>query len=385
MARHAAALHQKKPAGLLQMLSKLHSIKIGGGPDGPENLRIPKRDLSYLISNLAMLVGNGLALPSALATLEEEGTLSRHYELLNSLRRKIEAGESFSAALTYFPGVFNELMVHQIRVGERSGTMAHTLNRISSQLERSNELRAVIIKRLSYPGVVLVAGTCVVIFMLAFIIPVFQETYDKAKIPLPFITQSMIVGSDILLEYGWMMLLAAIATYIGWRKVRNRPAVAHWVDGTILKIPIVGDWFRDMAVHQFIQVLNTMMESGFKVSDALAISADSVHNAEVRGAVEDLKLAVNRGERLSHELERHDHLFPPIVSQLVIIGESTGKLAETTAQVEVHLQRQIEKKTDVIVGTIEPVLTIGMAVAIGIILLSIYLPMFDMINVVGTK
>ncbi len=385
MARHAAALPRKQSAGFLQMLSKLHSIKIGGGPGGPENLRISNRDLSYIISNLAMLVGNGLALPRALSTLEEERSLRRYFDLISSMRQRIEAGESFSATLTYFPTVFSELMVQQIKVGERSGTMAETLQRIATQLERSNQLRSTIIKRLSYPGVVLCAGTCVVTFMLAFIIPVFQETYDKAKIPLPFITQSMIVGSDILLEYGWIVALVAIGSYLIWRQVRHRPAIACWVDGTILRIPLVGDWFRDIAVHQFIQVLSTMMESGFKVADALEISAGSVRNAEVRMAVQDLKTAVNRGERLSREIERHDHLFPPIVSQLVIIGESTGKLIETTSQVETHLQRQIEKKTDVIVGTIEPVLTIGMAVAIGFILLSIYLPMFDMINVIGTK
>jgi len=302
------------------MLSKLHSIKIGGGSNEPEKLSVSKRDLSYIVSNLAMLVGNGLALPRALATLEEERTLHRYFDLLSTLRRKIEAGESFSAALTHYPGVFSDLMVHQVRVGERSGTMAHTLQRIARQLERSNQLRSVIIKRLSYPGVVLCAGTCVVIFMLAFIIPVFQETYDKAKVPLPFITQSMIVGSDILLEYGWIAALAIMAAFFTWRRVRNRPAIARWVDGAILRIPLLGDWFRDIAVHQFVQVLSTMMESGFKVADALAISAGSVKNEEVRKAVDDLKTAVNRGERLSHELECHDKLFPPIVSQLVIIG-----------------------------------------------------------------
>ncbi len=370
--------------GLLDLLTRLHSIKIGGGADEPEKRRIPRRDLSFLMANLASLVGNGLALPRALAALAEENSLRRYSDLLHALRRKIEAGELFSAALAAYPGCFSALMVHQVRVGERSGTMAETLLRIASQLERSNQLRGMIIKRLSYPLIVLVAGIGVVTFMLLFIVPVFQETYDKSNIPLPLVTQLLVAGADFMLMYGWTVPVSVALVVFLTRRLRRNEGFARSTDRMLLQLPLLGDWFRDMAVYQFMQVLGTMMESGFKLVDALNVSAESVSNREVAGAVEQLRSAVTRGERLSRELERHGDLFPPVVSQLVIVGEKTGRLSTTTAHVAEHLRRQIERKTDVLIGTIEPVLTIGMAAAIGFVLMAIYLPMFDMINVVGT-
>lgn len=375
----------ERRGGPLQWLARLHSIKLGGGGSNPATRKTPRKELIFIVSNLATLVGNGLSLPKALATLAAEPSLRSHAPMLDSIRRKIEAGETFSNALAAYPGTFSDLMVYQVRVGERSGTVAETLVRIAEQLEKHNRIRSVVIKRLSYPLVVVVAGVIVVGFMLGFIVPVFQETYAKAHIPLPFITRMLMAVADVMVAYGWMIPLAAVAFVFGWRRLRASAAWGPRVDRLLLRLPIVGDWFRDVAVLQFIDVLGTMLDSGFKVVDALGVSAGSVRNAAVRRAVEQLKAAVTRGEKLSRELEKHAGLFPPVISQLVIVGEQTGKLAHTARQVSEHLQRQIERKTDVMVGTIEPVLTVGLATAIGFVLLAIYLPMFDMINVIGTK
>lgn len=381
----STATIEKRGAGVGDWLARLHSIKLGGGGSNPATRKTPRRDLLFIVSNLATLVGNGLSLPKALATLATEQSLRQHADMLESIRRKVEAGESFSAALAAYPGTFNELMVYQVRVGERSGTVAEALVRISEQLEKHNKIRSVVIKRLSYPLVVVVAGVLVVGFMLGYIVPVFQETYEKAHIPLPFITRLLMAVAAVLASYGWMIPLLVVGLVFAWRRARASAVWGPKVDRMLLRLPIVGSWFRDVAVLQFIDVLGTMLDSGFKVVDALGPAAGSVRNAAVRKAVEQLKAAVTRGERLSRELERHAALFPPVISQLVIVGEQTGKLAQTARQVSEHLERQIERKTDVMVGTIEPVLTVGLATSIGFVLLAIYLPMFDMINVIGTK
>jgi type IV pilus assembly protein PilC len=132
-----------------------------------------------------------------------------------------------------------------------------------------------------------------------------------------------------------------------------------------------------------MEVLGSLMEAGFTLADALGETVQSVQNRAVRQSVRDLQSAVRRGERFSRELERHGDMFPPIVSQLVIIGEQTGKLAGATSHICAHLQREIQRKTNLFVGALEPTLTIVLAAAVAMILLAIYLPMFDMINTIS--
>jgi len=147
-----------------------------------------------------------------------------------------------------------------------------------------------------------------------------------------------------------------------------------------LRWPLFGNFFRDLAVLQFMDVLGNLLESGYTVVEALGGSVDAISNRAVRKSVAELQSAVTRGERFSRELDRQGDLFPPVVSQLVIVGEKTGNLAKASNFIREHLRREIERTTNILVGTIEPILTIGMACMIGMILLAIYLPMFDMIG-----
>jgi len=380
--QHASTQTANASAGSLSWLTKLHSIKLGGGSD---KVKLKRRDLSFILGNLATLVENGVSLPKALATLAQERSLQRFSGLIDTLRRKVEMGESFSTALGAYPDTFNSLIVNQIRVGERSGTIGETLLRITTQLEQANQLRAKIIKRLSYPMIVVVAGMLVITFMLVFIIPVFEETYNKARLPLPTSTKILIAAGDAVTKYGLAFPAVAFAVVIGYTRLRRNPMLAYKMDRIVLRLPILGEWLRDVAVLQFTEVLHTMMESGFKLIDALAVSTDSIGNCAVRRSVQRLQEAIRRGERLSRELDRHGDMFPPVVSQLVIVGEQTGKLSKATGHIREHLRKQIERKAELAVATIEPFLTIGMAVGIGLILLAIYTPMFGMVDVVDTS
>ena len=379
----AAKRKKYKPKGFAGLIYTLQNVKIGGGGSSDGAFKIPRRDLTFILSNLATLVHNGVSLRKAVYTLAQEKALFKYHDMLETILHKLEAGESFSSTLACYPSTFNELIVHQIRVGERSGTVAETLRRIVEQVEKGNKLRTMIVKRLSYPAIVTCAGGGVIIFMMLFIVPVFQKTYADAKVPLPFITQSLINVSEFLFSYGWIIPVVLVGGFFGIKKLRERESFALRMDTALLQTPLLGNWLRDIAVLQFMDVMCTMMESGFRVVEALAASQKSIGNRAVRSAVGDLRDAVLRGEKFSREIDRHDELFPPVVSQLVIVGEQTGRLGATTGHIRSFLEEQIERKTEIAVGTIEPVMTIGMAVAIGAILLAVYLPMFDMINVVN--
>ena len=348
----------------------------------PGQQKLKDRDLVFILRNLSTLTDSGVSLPKALGTLAEEKALEKHRDMLHSIRRHLENGESFSAALAHFGATFDTVMVNQIKVGERSGTLGETLTTIARHREDSHRLRAEIVRKLAYPILLVVMGAAVITFLLTYVIPVFQKTYDDAHVALPFITKMLIALGAITKSYGWIVLVLAAAVVLVIRQLRKRPDFAYRMDASILRSPVFGNWLRDIAVLQLMEVLGSLMDAGYNLAEALGEAAQAVGNRAIRQSVRDLENAVCRGEKFSRELERHGDTFPPIVSQLVIVGEQTGTLARATSHIRDHLQREIERKTNLFVGTIEPTLTISLAGAIAAILLAIYLPMFDMVNTI---
>ncbi len=373
-ARHTAARQQSS------LLEKLHGIKFGGDASDPAKMKVRLRDLKFLLGNLAMLLENGLPLSKALSTLARERSMRRHAKMLGIIRRKVEAGTSFSSTLASFPKVFNTLTIHQVRVGERSGTIPATLRRLNEQLEKRGELRGKILKKLSYPILVMAAGTGLVVFMLTVVVPQFEGVYANSGAQLPAITRIVNATSKFLAAYGWVLLPFPPALYFATRWTRRKPALALKMDALLLRLPLIGQWLRDIAVHQFMDAFCIMLESGFVPADAIGASIDAVGNREVRQAAQELRAGIVRGERISAELDKRHDVFPPTMSQLVIMGEQTGNLAAATRGVQDYLRRQIEARLNAVLGSIEPVLTISMAAVIGCIVLAIYMPMFGMFD-----
>jgi type IV pilus assembly protein PilC len=372
-------------AGMLAVKSFFGWQRSAGAPGKPakKGRRLKPNDLTNILRNLATLVGNGVPLPKALATLAQEDSLAKHHEVLNAVRRKVETGAAFSIALAECLDVCDNITTSQIRVGERAGTLAETLQHLAETRDKAGELRGQVIKKLAYPGMLVVLGSGLITFLLMYVVPVFEQTYADAKVPLPFVTKALICFGSLAKQYLWMIAAAAVLGAVALKQLRKKQQFAARMDLSLLRAPLIGKWLRDMAVLQVMDVLNNLMTAGFTLAESLRQTADSVSNRAVRQGVRNLQQAVERGERFSRELERQQDLFPPIVNQLVIVGESTGQLTKATLDICNHLRREIERKTNIMVGALEPILTISLAAAIAVILLAIYLPMFDMVNTVS--
>jgi type IV pilus assembly protein PilC len=356
----------------------------GGWPrltSGAKTLK--PHEFTFILRNLATLVGNGVPLPRALATLAQEDALARHREVLDALRRKVETGAPLSSALLEVPGVCDRLTASQIRIGERAGALAEALAHLAERREKSRELRSQIIKKIAYPGMLVVLGSGLITFLLLYVVPVFEQTYAEARVPLPFVTQMLIGVGAIAQEYFLAALAFAAGGVLVLAQIRRNESIAARMDQLLLRLPMIGRWLRDIAVLQQMDALNTLMTAGFTLPEALRQTAESIDNRAMRRGVRSLVAAVERGERFSREIERLHELFPPIVNQLVVVGESTGQLTKATSDICEHLRREIDRKTTLMVGALEPLLTISLAAAIAVILLAIYLPMFDMVNAVA--
>ncbi|MCD0461730.1 type II secretion system F family protein [Roseiconus lacunae] len=366
-------------ASLASVFKSLHEIKFGADP----SRRFKSKDLVLLMRNLTTLVSNGVSLAHAIETVSKDRSMAKYHTILRSLSRHLQSGESLSSAMNQYPEAFSEILVSQISVGEMSGHLDKTLSRITEQLEQSSSQKAYILKKLTYPALLLVAGIGSVAFMLTNVIPTFQKMYDDAGATLPWVTQFLIDLSQFLTGNG-MVIVALLSTVsAGIYSAFRHPKTRRSIDECFVKLPLIGDWFRKFAVLQFSEVLGNLMESGFTVAEALPSSARAVSNQYVREKIQSLHSAVRRGERFSVAIEREGDLFPEVVKQLVIVGERTGRLAPVTRQIRKHLRQDVQTTTDAIVAAIEPVLTMGLAVVVGGILLAVYLPMFDLIGKVG--
>ncbi|MCC9601559.1 type II secretion system F family protein [Stieleria sp. JC731] len=333
--------------------------------------------------NLTTLVSNGVSLAHALETVAQDRSMVKYHAILKSLSRHLKSGESLSSAMNQFPVAFNEILVSQISVGEMSGNLDQTLSRITEQLEQSSNQKAYVLKKLTYPALLLVAGTGSVAFMLTNVIPTFQKMYDDAGAKLPWVTQALIDLSGVLIDYSILITIAigALGTLV-FSAFKNSTS-RRKIDEFLIKCPLIGEWFRKFAILQFSEVLGNLMESGFTVAEALPSASRAISNRHVRERIQSLYTAIRRGEKFSNAIEREGELFPAVVKQLVIVGERTGRLAPVTRQIRKHLRQDVQSTTDAIVAAIEPILTMGLAVAVGGILLAVYLPMFDLIGKVG--
>ncbi|CAK9037527.1 Type IV pilus assembly protein PilC [Durusdinium trenchii] len=345
--------------------------------------RLKTAHVTYVFRHLSTLLENGVSLPKALATLSEEQATEGYRSMLESLRKRLENGESFSAALGHYPGTFDAVLISHVKVGERAGNLGESLRHLAEHREKAGKLKGEIIKKLAYPAMLVIAGSAIITFLLTYVVPVFQETYSNAKVPLPAITQALIAVGVFARKY---LLFAAAGVFLlvfAVRQLRRNTDFAARMDEAILNLPGVGPWLRDVALLQMMEVLGELLNAGFTLAEALGEAAESVTNRSGKQRVRELQRAVVRGERFSREMERHSTFFPPMVSQLVIIGEQTGRLTRSTRHICDHLRAEIERKANVFVAAIEPILTISLAAAVAAVLMAIYLPMFDMINTVG--
>lgn len=341
------------------------------------------KQITYLFEHLSTLLQNGVSLPRSLATLAEEEGADSYRQMIESLRKRLENGESFSGALAHYPGSFDAVLVSQVKVGERAGNLGEALQHVAEQREKAGKLKSEIIKKLAYPIMLVVVGAGVITFLLTYVVPVFEETYRSARVPLPAITQALIAVGSFAKSYLIYVAGGVFLTVFGIGQMRRNPEVASRMDEAVLNLPVLGNWLRDVALLQMMEVLGDLLQAGFTLAEALGEAADSVSNRSAKMRVYELQKAVVRGEKFSREMESHAAFFPPMVSQLVIIGEQTGKLTRSTRHISEYLTREIERKANIFVAAIEPILTISLAAAVAAVLMAIYLPMFDMINTVG--
>jgi|tagenome__1003787_1003787.scaffolds.fasta_scaffold20985068_4 type IV pilus assembly protein PilC len=343
--------------------------------------RIKLKDVSVFSRQFATMINSGLSMLRSLYILAEQTESKPLAAVVSQVRVDVERGSSLSAALAKHPKAFNRLYVAMVRAGEAGGVLDSVLQRLATTIEKQVELRRKVKSAMTYPAVVSCLVLLLVTAMLLFVIPMFQGIYGQLGGKLPVPTQILINISSIVRNLWYIVFAAEIAAVWGFRRwINSEEGRKRW-DAIKLKMPVFGGLAKKTALARFGRTLSALVRSGVPILESLDIVCETSGNWVVSEAVRDTQQQVKRGEPLSKRLEEHD-VFPPMVVQMMAVGEETGALDEMLDKIADFYDQEVEATVNALTSMIEPILIVIMGVVIGGMIISLYLPMFDVINLI---
>jgi type IV pilus assembly protein PilC len=377
----SAAREQLQTRGLLpQSLAE----RTAAGERGPASAfkKVKPKSLQVFARQFATMIGAGVSVVQALVTLEEQTDDKYLAEVIADVRSDVEGGVILSRALARHPKVFNRLFVAMVEAGESSGTLDTVLDRVAVQIEKETQIKRRIKSALVYPIVVISFAFLVLTFMLLFIIPVFVNVFDSLDGELPKLTQFVMHASYAMRHY-WFIIFPAIALMIfAFRRLKRTERGRQVWDRFKLKIPMrVGDVVHKIALARFSRTLSTLVSSGVDIIKALEITGATAGNWVVEKSLADIRTRVHEGVPISQPLQE-DPVFPPMVGQMVKIGEETGELDGMLGKVADFYEDEVDTSIKSLTSIIEPILMIGVGIMVGTIVIAMYLPMFKMLTLI---
>jgi type IV pilus assembly protein PilC len=348
-------------------------------------LRKPKvklKDLAIFSRQFATMINSGLSLLRTLNILSEQTENTTLAETIASLRDDVERGSSLSASMTKHPKVFTPLFVAMVRAGETGGQLDTVLARVADNYEADYKLRQKVKAAMTYPVVVAGIAMILVVVMLLFIVPTFAGMFEGLGGQLPLPTQILVNLSNSAKFIVPIAVAAAIVGTIAYKRTRRSSADFRLTTDKIkLKIPIFGDLFQKVALSRFTRTLALLLRAGVPVLQALDIVAESTGNEVLARAAGDVKESVRSGESMSAPLTRHD-IFPPMVVQMIAVGEDTGALDAMLDKISDFYDQEVESTTESLTSLIEPIMIAVLGGIVGAMVIALYMPMFKIFDLI---
>lgn len=340
---------------------------------------LKQKDFTVFLRQFATLLEAGILLINALELLAEQTESNALKEALETISEEVQEGQSLSEGMGQYPELFPTLLVQMIRSGEVSGNLQEVLDRMATYYEKQQVLREKISTALTYPLVVSIFAILITIFLLLFIVPIFGDMYASMGEELPLITKIVLGLSSFIQNYWWVFLLVALFLVWGFRKMRKEDAGNRLIDYVSLKLPVLGDFIQKAVLARMTQTLSSLINSSVPILQAVEVTSEVVGNQIVKDILLESRDALERGESLAKPMEE-SWVIPPLIIQMIHVGEESGALDEMLGRVATIYDREINEASDKLQSLIEPVLIIFLAVIIGIIVLSIVVPMFGLFN-----
>jgi type IV pilus assembly protein PilC len=338
--------------------------------------KVKLKDLSIMARQFATMVSSGLSLLRSLVILSQQTENKVLAGVLGEVRNDVETGASLSASLAKHPKIFPSLMINMAKAGEVGGFLDAAMLQVAENLEKEVHLRGKIKSAMTYPVVVFVFAICAVIGMLLFIVPTFAKMFKTLGAKLPAPTQFLVDASNILKKGFPIFLILVIVGYIAWQKNKHKVGVREFIDPIKLKLPVFGPLFQKVALGRFARNLGTMMHSGVPILQSLDIVGETTGNIVLARAIRDVQNSVRQGESLTGPLVNHP-VFPPMIVQMMAVGEDTGALDTMLHKVGDFYDEEVEATTEALTALIEPLMIVFIGSLIGGMIVALYLPIFD--------
>lgn len=343
--------------------------------------KIGNKELLLFNQELLVLLKAGLPIIQALDTILESGT-GKLNEILAAIREDVKGGMAFSSAFEKYPRVFPHLYIASIQAGERTGDLAQTIRRYIAFLKRTEAFRSKIVAALFYPIILIGVAAVAVTVLLIYVVPTFSQIYADSGSALPLPTQMLINFTSFLKRYLLVFLALGFVAAGLFRRWSETPSGRYAVDGMKIKTPVLGAVVTRYAVAGFTRTLGTVLGSGIPIVEALKMSVGTLNNRVLERGLLLAVVRVEEGSKLSSALESIK-LMPPLALRMLSVGETTGSLEEMLADISDYFEEEIERNLQVLASAIEPAIMIVMGVVIGVIIVTMYLPIFKMANTAG--
>jgi type IV pilus assembly protein PilC len=357
---------------------------------GEDNLRtafkkIKPRSMQIFSRQFATMIEAGLNIVASLVILEEQTDDVYLAEIISELRADVEGGLLLSQAMARHPKVFNELYVSMVQAGEASGMLDNVLDRVADQIEKETKLKRRVKGAMIYPTVVFTFATLVLVAMLMFIVPIFARIFTELHGQLPLLTRVVVNASD-LLRARWYIIFPLVAALV-WGTLRYKKSESgrqKW-DQIKLRIPLkIGEVVLKITMARLLRTLATLVAAGVDIIKALEIAGSTAGNWLVEKALTEARIKVQEGVPIAEPLT-NDPLFPPMVSQMVKIGEETGELEKMLSKIADFYEDEVDSAIQSLTSIIEPIMMIGVGMMVGVIIIAMYLPMFKMMQLIGNS
>ncbi|RLA97750.1 MAG: type II secretion system F family protein [Deltaproteobacteria bacterium] len=344
--------------------------------------KVKDKDVVVFIRQFATMIDAGLPLVQGLQILQEQQTNRTFKTILKQVQKDVEEGSTFADALKKHPQIFDELTINLVAAGEVGGILDVILNRLAAYMEKIAALKKKVKGAMTYPAIVTIIAILVTAVILIFVIPVFSKMFADFGAALPAPTQFVINISNAVRSYFHWFIIAAIVLFIAFKRFRATEKGREITDRLVLRLPVFGMLMRKVAVAKFTRTLGTMLSSGVPILEAMDIVAKTAGNKVIEKAIIETRASVAEGKSVTEPL-MYSGVFPPMVVQMISVGESTGALDAMLGKIADYYDEEVDAAVDALTSMLEPFMMVFLGVVIGGLVISMYLPIFKMASVVA--
>ena len=348
------------------------------------SVRLSRQEQVSFTKRLGLLVKSGVPLLEGLHMLEKQSKGGRK-KIFEQISRDIANGKFLHKSLGQFPRMFGVFAINLIRVGEISGTLSENLRYLAEEIEKQRKLRQKVISALIYPAVIMVSAFGVSGLMTVYLFPKLLPVFKTLNVDLPFTTRALIFISDMLLRYWWALgigLIILIIAFVFAMRIKRFRFIMHSI---FLRIPVVGGLLKNYYLTNISRTLGVLFKSNVRVLEAITVTADTTANLVYERELRNLHDAIKRGGSIAKQLEDRPRLFPPMLTQMITIGERTGNLSDTLLYIGEIYEGELDEETKRLSSLIEPAMMLCMGVLVGFIAVSIITPIYEVTQHLNPK